>query len=125
MSSQLLILQSTILKIDPRYPLEFWNLHAAAAEALPEDFEVIGADDWAAQQGGAGVMKGQFSFYRLSSYLNVDRSSLNVDLSLRDADDLAALAESGPTAVEQTVSGLSSSASTMVTLPPPIASTPK
>lgn len=33
--------------MDPNSPLEFWNLHKATMDALPEDFEVIGADDLA------------------------------------------------------------------------------
>jgi len=36
-----------LLPMDPKSPLEFWNLHAATLAALPEDFEVIGADDMA------------------------------------------------------------------------------
>ena len=36
-----------LLPIDPSSPVEFWNLHKATMEALPEDFEVIGADDLA------------------------------------------------------------------------------
>lgn len=37
-----------LLPIDPISPVEFWNLHLQATmDALPEDFEVIGADDLA------------------------------------------------------------------------------
>jgi hypothetical protein len=36
-----------LLPMDSHSPLEFWNLHKATVDALPEDFEVIGADDMA------------------------------------------------------------------------------
>jgi hypothetical protein len=36
-----------LLPIDPTSPVEFWNLHKATLGALPEEFEVVGADDFA------------------------------------------------------------------------------